>query len=99
MKRLSPAASRSPRSAPHGACLRVRDGILGGVSGPARRKTVSVDVGGVAVGNGRPIVVQAMTNTDTADVDGAVALARAPHAAGIVVGRGRRYDEAVAREG
>jgi (E)-4-hydroxy-3-methylbut-2-enyl-diphosphate synthase len=46
---------------------------LGGVSGPARRKTVSVDVGGVAVGNARPVVVQSMTNTDTADVDATVA--------------------------
>jgi (E)-4-hydroxy-3-methylbut-2-enyl-diphosphate synthase len=55
---------------------------LGGVSGPARRKTISVDVGGVAVGNARPIVVQSMTNTDTADVDGTVAQVRALHAAG-----------------
>ena len=32
-----------------------------------RRKTVTVDVGGVPVGMGHPIVVQSMTNTDTAD--------------------------------
>ena len=32
-----------------------------------RRKTVTVDVGGVRVGSGHPIVVQSMTNTDTAD--------------------------------
>jgi len=32
-----------------------------------RRKTVTVRVGGVAVGMGHPIVVQSMTNTDTAD--------------------------------
>ncbi|MCX7604469.1 MAG: flavodoxin-dependent (E)-4-hydroxy-3-methylbut-2-enyl-diphosphate synthase, partial [Bryobacteraceae bacterium] len=32
-----------------------------------RRKTVAVDVGGVKVGGGHPIVVQSMTNTDTAD--------------------------------
>ena len=32
--------------------------------------TVSVDVGGVTVGGGAPIVVQSMTNTDTADVEG-----------------------------
>lgn len=32
-----------------------------------RRKTVTVRVGGVAVGSGHPIVVQSMTNTDTAD--------------------------------
>jgi (E)-4-hydroxy-3-methylbut-2-enyl-diphosphate synthase len=34
-----------------------------------RRKSVSVDVGGVKVGSGHPIVVQSMTNTDTADVE------------------------------
>lgn len=33
-----------------------------------RRKSVSVDVGGVKVGGGHPIAVQSMTNTDTADV-------------------------------
>jgi (E)-4-hydroxy-3-methylbut-2-enyl-diphosphate synthase len=33
-----------------------------------RHKTVPVDVGGVIVGGGAPIVVQSMTNTDTADV-------------------------------
>jgi (E)-4-hydroxy-3-methylbut-2-enyl-diphosphate synthase len=37
-----------------------------------RRKTVMVDVGGVRVGSDRPVVVQSMTNTDTADVDGTV---------------------------
>ncbi len=34
-----------------------------------RRQTVTVIVGGVPVGSGHPIVVQSMTNTDTADVD------------------------------
>src|SRR5437762_8722604 len=33
-----------------------------------RRKSVAVDVGGVTVGGGAPVVVQSMTNTDTADV-------------------------------
>ena len=37
-----------------------------------RKKTVGVDVGGVRVGGGAPIVVQSMTNTDTADVDATV---------------------------
>ena len=32
-----------------------------------RRQTVTVDVGGVKVGSDHPIVVQSMTNTDTAD--------------------------------
>jgi (E)-4-hydroxy-3-methylbut-2-enyl-diphosphate synthase len=39
----------------------------------ARRKSVAVDVGGVTVGGGAPVVVQSMTNTDTADVAGTVA--------------------------
>ncbi len=46
-----------------------------------RRPTVVVDVGGVKVGGKHPIVVQSMTNTDTADVastvNQAIALARA----------------------
>src|SRR5690242_11999005 len=37
-----------------------------------RRSTSTVHVGGVAVGSGSPIVVQSMTNTDTADVAGTV---------------------------
>ena len=40
-------------------------------SGPAERhQTVAVKVGNVTVGGGAPVVVQSMTNTDTADVDG-----------------------------
>ncbi|MBC8049329.1 MAG: flavodoxin-dependent (E)-4-hydroxy-3-methylbut-2-enyl-diphosphate synthase [Chitinophagales bacterium] len=39
----------------------------------ARHHTVGVRVGGVMVGGGAPIVVQSMTNTDTADIDGTVA--------------------------
>jgi len=70
---------------------------LGGVSGPARRKTVSVDVGGVAVGNARPIVVQSMTNTDTADVDGTAAQVRALHAANNELMRVTVNTEAAAR--
>src|ERR1700746_2216375 len=39
------------------------------VAGPKpRHKTTQVKVGNVAVGGGAPIVVQSMTNTDTADV-------------------------------
>ena len=52
------------------------------VAGPrARHRTTQVMVGNVAVGGGAPIVVQSMTNTDTADVAGTIeqvaALARA----------------------
>ena len=35
-----------------------------------RRETVSVNVGGVMVGSKHPVVVQSMTNTDTADAKG-----------------------------
>jgi (E)-4-hydroxy-3-methylbut-2-enyl-diphosphate synthase len=46
-----------------------------------RRKSVNVNIGGVLVGSGAPVVVQSMTNTDTADVESTVqqiaALARA----------------------
>ncbi len=46
-----------------------------------RRQTVTVDVGGVPVGSDHPIVVQSMTNTDTADPDGtAIQVARLAHA-------------------
>jgi len=38
-----------------------------------RHRTVPVKVGHVQVGGGAPIVVQSMTNTDTADIDGTVA--------------------------
>ena len=53
-----------------------------GIAAPlARHSTVPVQVGNVTVGGGAPIVVQSMTNTDTADVDATVrqvaALARA----------------------
>ncbi len=34
-----------------------------------RKKTKQIDVGGVKIGGGAPIVVQSMTNTDTRDVD------------------------------
>ncbi|PAP99542.1 MAG: flavodoxin-dependent (E)-4-hydroxy-3-methylbut-2-enyl-diphosphate synthase [Mesorhizobium sp.] len=47
-----------------------------------RRTSVGVDVGGVMVGGGAPVVVQSMTNTDTADVDQTVAQVAALHRAG-----------------
>ena len=44
------------------------------VAGPsARHQTTQVMVGNIAVGGGAPIVVQSMTNTDTADIDGTIA--------------------------
>ena len=48
---------------------------------PGRRQTPTVDVGGVKVGSRQPIVVQSMTNTDTADADGtALQVAALAHA-------------------
>ncbi len=47
-----------------------------------RRRSVAVDVGGVLVGGEAPVVVQSMTNTDTADVDATVAQVAALHRAG-----------------
>ncbi len=38
-----------------------------------RRRSVPVQVGNVTVGGGAPVVVQSMTNTDTADIDGTIA--------------------------
>jgi (E)-4-hydroxy-3-methylbut-2-enyl-diphosphate synthase len=52
-------------------------------AGPAPRgRTVQVKVGHVRVGGDAPIVVQSMTNTDTADIDGTVAQVAALAAAG-----------------
>src|ERR1700759_3892542 len=53
------------------------------IAGPkARHKTTQVMVGHVAVGGGAPIVVQSMTNTDTADVEGTIAQVAALSRAG-----------------
>ncbi len=43
-----------------------------GLSLMPRRNSVAVTVGGVTMGGGTPIVVQSMTNTDTADVEATV---------------------------
>ena len=56
-----------------------------------------VDVGGVKVGSLHPIVVQSMTNTDTADVDATVAQARALHQAGSELVRVTVNNEEAAR--
>ncbi len=47
-----------------------------------RRKSIGVRVGSVLVGGGAPIVVQSMTNTDTADIAATVAQVSALHRAG-----------------
>src|ERR1700688_187767 len=48
----------------------------------ARRKSSAVRVGAVTIGGKAPIVVQSMTNTDTADIDGTVAQVKALARAG-----------------
>src|SRR6187455_3723458 len=53
------------------------------VAGPSpRHTTTQVKVGDVAVGGGAPIVVQSMTNTDTADIEGTIAQVAALSRAG-----------------
>jgi (E)-4-hydroxy-3-methylbut-2-enyl-diphosphate synthase len=47
-----------------------------------RRKTVTVKVGGVHVGSDAPVIVQSMTNTDTADVASTIEQVAALAAAG-----------------
>ena len=47
-----------------------------------RRASIATSVGGVRVGGGAPIVVQSMTNTDTADIDSTVTQVRALARAG-----------------
>jgi (E)-4-hydroxy-3-methylbut-2-enyl-diphosphate synthase len=63
---------------------------------PRRRQTVSVDVGGVLVGSSHPIVVQSMTNTDTADVQGTAEQVAALAAAGSEIVRVTVNNEAAA---
>ena len=62
-----------------------------------RRSTVTVAVGGVLVGSSHPIVVQSMTNTDTADVAATVAQVRALHQAGSELVRVTVNNDAAAR--
>ncbi|MBI4545039.1 MAG: flavodoxin-dependent (E)-4-hydroxy-3-methylbut-2-enyl-diphosphate synthase [Gemmatimonadetes bacterium] len=61
-----------------------------------RRRTVTVEVGGVPVGSGHPIVVQSMTNTDTADAAATAAQVRALAAAGSELVRVTVNNEAAA---
>ena len=64
---------------------------------PTRRATVTVHVGGVPVGSDHPVVVQSMTNTDTADSDAtAIQVARLAHAGSQLVRITVNTDEAAA---
>jgi len=67
------------------------------VSMVERRKTAEVQVGGVPVGGDNPVVVQSMTNTDTADVEGTVAQITALSEAGSELVRVTVNNEEAAR--
>jgi (E)-4-hydroxy-3-methylbut-2-enyl-diphosphate synthase len=54
---------------------------------PTRRHTVPVSIGHVTMGGGQPIVVQSMTNTDTADIEATALQVRALALAGSEVVR------------
>src|SRR5262249_25795479 len=60
------------------------------------RRTPTVDIGGVPVGSSHPIVVQSMTNTDTADVEATVAQCRTLAEAGSELVRVTVNNEAAA---
>jgi (E)-4-hydroxy-3-methylbut-2-enyl-diphosphate synthase len=62
-----------------------------------RRRSVTVDVGGVPVGGGHPVVVQSMTNTDTADVEGTIRQVAALWRAGSQIVRVTVNNEEAAR--
>jgi (E)-4-hydroxy-3-methylbut-2-enyl-diphosphate synthase len=62
----------------------------------SRRPTVTVVVGGEPVGSGHPVVVQSMTNTDTADVENTVSQVADLHAAGSQLVRVTVNNEAAA---
>ena len=47
-------------------------GVTHGSTARARHETVGVRVGKVQVGGGAPVVVQSMSNTDTADIESTV---------------------------
>jgi (E)-4-hydroxy-3-methylbut-2-enyl-diphosphate synthase len=60
-----------------------------------RRVTTTVDVGGVPIGSGHAVVVQSMTNTDTADPDAtAIQVAQLAHAGSELVRVTVNNDEA-----
>ncbi|MDP6926087.1 MAG: flavodoxin-dependent (E)-4-hydroxy-3-methylbut-2-enyl-diphosphate synthase, partial [Rhodospirillales bacterium] len=63
-----------------------------------RHKSTEVKIGDIAVGNGAPIVVQSMTNTDTADFDATVTQVAALARAGSELVRLTVNNEAAARQ-
>jgi (E)-4-hydroxy-3-methylbut-2-enyl-diphosphate synthase len=67
-----------------------------GVAFGTRRHTVTVTVGGVQIGSAHPVVVQSMTNTDTADAAGTADQVAALAAAGSQLVRVTVNNEAAA---
>lgn len=67
------------------------------ISGTSRHKTQSVRVRHVMVGGGAPVVVQSMTNTDTADVEKTFAQVKALFLAGSEIVRVTVNNEEAAR--
>src|SRR5690242_4214732 len=61
---------RSGRSSPRPKLrgLKLPDVKLNAMATIQRRKSVTANIGGVRVGGDAPVIVQSMTNTDTADV-------------------------------
>lgn len=59
--------------------------------------TRKVNIGGVIIGGGRPVAIQSMTNTDTADVEASVAQIAALQEAGCEIVRLSAYDIKSAR--
>src|SRR6516164_6526646 len=81
LRRMKPRLDRNGCRQPARDCARLgarlhhtRDAFFmpydASVNGARRRASIPVDVGGVVIGGNAPIVVQSMTNTDTADIEG-----------------------------
>src|SRR5437588_2282366 len=84
-----------PAEGMHVACPPDRRYHLVDMPPISRRRTTTVLVGGVAVGSDHPIVVQSMTNTDTADADDtALQVAQLAHAGSELVRVTVNNDEA-----
>ena len=60
-------------------------------------RTRQVDIGGVLIGNGNPVAIQSMTNTDTRDVEATAAQIKALEEHGCEIARVSVYDETCAK--
>src|SRR6266404_2674277 len=80
--RPSPKRKRGDRSLAHQVTMKIHPPSGGFMAANSRRRSVPVGIGPVKVGGDHPIVVQSMTNTDTADVMSTVNQTMALAAAG-----------------